>query len=296
MFFSYKDIFREGEKVAMRHSVWVPNKLEPHTHDFFEIAYILRGNGYHYLNGNKHKINTGDLFLLTPNGQHNFVPDEARVLEWINCMFVPDVIDPHLIGITNTADLLNALIFLDSFQYDTSDLTGIELLSSIEDLNRIFKDMSKEYEWAKIGYQEALKNYLQILLIKIFRAYYIKDQKSGENIRTAITDLVMTHLQSISFSQNIQIDELARQAFYSPQHFRKLFKEESGVSLSSFIREQRLDNACDILVETDLSVMQVMEQVGFNDTKSFYSAFLKFKGMTPAQYRARHQNIKTNNK
>ena len=290
MFFSYKDIFREGEKIAMKHSVWVPDKLEPHTHDFFEIAYILRGNGYHYLNGNKHKISTGDLFLLAPEGEHNFVPDEAQVLEWINCMFIPDIIDPHLIDITNTVDLLRTLVLCDSLQYDTSDLTGIEFLGTIEDLNRIFKDMSREYEQAKIGYQEALKNYLQIVLIKIFRAYYVKNRESSGNIHKAMTELVMTHLQRISFSQKIQIDELAKEAFYSPQHFRRLFKEETGVSLSSFMREQRINHACDLLVESDLKVVRIMEQVGFNDAKSFYSAFHSLKGLTPAQYREKYRN------
>jgi AraC-like DNA-binding protein len=150
--------------------------------------------------------------------------------------------------------------------------------------------MSIEYEQAKIGYQECLKNYLHILLIKIFRAYFIKDdQKTNKNIRTTITDFVMAYLQKSPIGQNIQIDELAKQAFYSSQHFRKLFKDESGVTLSSFIREQRLSNACDLLVETDLTVLNIMEQTGFNDTKSFYSAFRKLKNMTPAQYRSKYQ-------
>ena len=179
MFFSYKDIFREGEKVAMRHSVWEANKLDMHTHDFFEIAYILKGNGYHYFNGDKHEINAGDLFLLTPNGQHNYVPKKMAdngycALEWVNCMFLPDIIDSRLIGIMSLGDLLDALDFLDTVHYDTSNLTGIELLNSSEDLNRIFKDMDKEYELQRTGYQDALKNYLQILLIKIFRTNFVK--------------------------------------------------------------------------------------------------------------------------
>jgi len=289
MFFSYKDYFRKGEKIAIEHSVWAPNKLELHTHDFWEIAYIIKGSGYHYLDGDKHKVNTGDLFLLMPNSLHNFVPDKARVLEWINCMFFPDVIDPLLTSSTNAVDLFKALIFFDSFHYDVSNLSGIELLNSIEDLNKIFKEISIEYEQAKIGYQESLKCYLQILLIKIFRAYFIKDKKTNKNIRTTITDFVTAYLQNSSLGQNIQIDELAKQAFYSSQHFRKLFKAESGVSLSSFIREQRLNKACDLFVETDLTVMNIMEQTGFNDTKSFYTAFFKLKNMTPVQYRSKYQ-------
>lgn len=292
MFFSYKEIFRESEKIAMRHSVWVPNKLETHTHDFFEIAYIIKGSGYHCLNSDKHKINTGDLFLLTPNGQHNFLPDESGVLEWINCMFLPDVIDTKLIGITSTMDLLQALVFFDTFQYDTSNLSGIELLSSIEDLNKVFKDMSKEYAECAIGYQEALKNYLQILLIKIFRTYFIQaDSKKQNQTKANITNIVMTYLKEISFKQNINIDDMAKQAFYSPKYFRKLFHQESGIPLSAFIREKRLETACDLLRDTDSSVMAIMEQVGFNDSKSFYNAFSNSKGMTPALYRAKYRQL-----
>ncbi|MCL2752298.1 MAG: AraC family transcriptional regulator [Firmicutes bacterium] len=287
MFFSYKDIFRENEKIAMRYSIWVPGKLEVHTHDFFEIAYIVKGNGYHFLDTSKHTIRTGDLFLLTPDSKHNFRPDGGSELEWINCMFLPDVIDPGLIGITGTTDLLKSLIFFDSFKYDTTNLSGIELLSSIEDLNKIFKDMIKEYDKRLAGYQDALKNYLQILLIKIFRAYYVQSMQPEGSDQPGLTNLVTAYLNDFSLRHNVNINELARQAFYSPQYFRKRFRNESGVTLASFIRQKRLDAACELLVDTDSSVNCIMEQVGMNDAKSFYAAFSKEKGMTPAQYRAK---------
>ena len=289
MFFSYKDIFKEGEKIAMRYSVWEPDKLDDHTHDFFEIAYIVKGTGYHFLDTNKHRVQTGDLFLLTPDGRHNFRPDGGNELEWINCMFLPDIIDPGLIGITSTTDLLKTLIFFDSFKYDTTNLSGIELLSNTEDLNKIFKDMIKEYERQLPGYQDALKNYLQILLIKIFRAYFVQSRQPDDPAqKTNLTNLVTAYITEYTLKHNININELARQAFYSPQYFRKLFRDESGIPLALFIREKRLDAACELLINSDMPVTKIMEQVGMNDAKSFYAAFSKEKGMTPAQYRVKY--------
>ena len=41
-----EDLFQQGERIVMTESVYVPNSLIDHEHEYLEIAYILEGSGY----------------------------------------------------------------------------------------------------------------------------------------------------------------------------------------------------------------------------------------------------------
>lgn len=277
---SKKEFFRDGETISVIPSVWKP-ELKKHSHDFFEITFITKGNGYHTINNYMHAIQQGDLFLITPKSEHILTPaDPKEPFEWINVLFFPSIISPSLINIVDTTDILKILISSESLRYDNKELSDIELQHNAQEFQHIFEEMDVEYYSKKPGYQNILKGYLEILLVKIFRAYFYDPTSDTE-----ISQKVLNYLREKSFQNDINLGELARHTFYSPQYFRKIFKDQTGVPLATFIRNKRLEHAKYLLETTKLPVNQVMEKSGFNDTKSFYNAFKKAYGITPAHIR-----------
>ncbi|MBR2969195.1 MAG: helix-turn-helix domain-containing protein [Clostridia bacterium] len=288
MFFSYKDLFRPGERIALSQSVFIddPSILSEHKHDFFEIAYIVEGSGYHILNGQKTSIRKNDLLFLTPRSTHTYQPRTNSTLKWVNCMFLPDVIDEQLFDILEPNHMLKFMLFPSPMFYDSRNLSEIEIISNNENVNFIFSEMQREYEHARPGYQETLKSYLQILLIKIFRAYYIKEtpEEKGEK-PNELMSLVLNYLEENSETMEYDVATLSKRTFYSPRYFQNLFKQQTGITLNQFIRQKRIETACDLLLTTDLPVLVIMERIGMSDTKSFYALFKRVTGTTPAQYR-----------
>lgn len=71
----------------------------------------------------------------------------------------------------------------------------------------------------------------------------------------------------------------------SPTHLRRLFRRETGVSLSQYGRKLRMTEACRLLQETFLSVKQVAARAGAGDVSHFVRSFEKTYGMSPARYR-----------
>ena len=291
MFFSYKDLFRPGERIAMSSSVFIPDILSEHKHDFFEIAYITEGSGYHILNEQRTSIRKNDLLFLTPRSMHTYEPRPNTTLKWINCMFLPDVVDEQLLNILEPNHMLKVMLFPSPLFYDSRGLSEIELTSNNDNVNFIFSEMVREYESARSGYQEILKSYLQILLIKIFRAYYLKDgNPEQENSSAQLMQLVLDYLNENSETMEYDLNTLSKRTFYSPRYFRNLFKQKTGITLNQFIRQKRVETACDLLITTDLSVLAIMEKIGMNDTKSFYRLFKDVTGKTPAQYRGERKD------
>ena len=146
--------------------------------------------------------------------------------------------------------------------------------------------MSQEYKLAKPGYQETLKCYLKILLIKIFRTSYTHEgQLPKSRGGNQLIHIVLDYLKENSSSSSINIEDIAKKTFYSPKYFQNLFKKQTGMSVGSFVRKYKIGIAQQLLTTTSMSIQEIMEQISITDSKNFYAYFKEETGMTPAQFR-----------
>ncbi len=70
------------------------------------------------------------------------------------------------------------------------------------------------------------------------------------------------------------------------KYLSRLFKQESGQTMTQYIAGLRLKKAVSLLEGTDLPIYKVGAQVGFHDVRGFIRLFKKEYGMTPNEYRA----------
>lgn len=96
----------------------------------------------------------------------------------------------------------------------------------------------------------------------------------------AAIELTLRHLDSVDLGQ------VARVANYSPRHFSRLFKQETGLDWRQFRLHARLLRAMELLIEPRMQITQVAYAVGFNSLSAFAKAFSLFVGESPSAYRA----------
>lgn len=80
--------------------------------------------------------------------------------------------------------------------------------------------------------------------------------------------------------------DFARHACLSESQLCRLFKQELGLSLAAYFRQQRLGRAAERLRETRRSVKEIGSMVGFASPSHFDRCFKAFYGRAPAKYRA----------
>ena len=69
------------------------NICEPHSHTFFELAYIISGNAIHTLNGKSDVVKSGEYVFIEPGSIHFFEKtNQQEKLTIINCIFTPEFI------------------------------------------------------------------------------------------------------------------------------------------------------------------------------------------------------------
>lgn len=86
--------------------------------------------------------------------------------------------------------------------------------------------------------------------------------------------------------RNITVGDAAAAASFSPAHFSRVFKLQTGYSPYEYILLRRIDAAKHLLASTQLSVKEVAYQVGYNSEENFIHSFRKKVGVTPGVFRS----------
>ena len=87
--------------------------------------------------------------------------------------------------------------------------------------------------------------------------------------------------------RTLDVGEVARAVGLGYSHFRQAFRRESGVGPREFHAEARLRRASDLLANTELSVKEISELLGFSSAYHFSAGFKAARGLAPSLWRHR---------
>ena len=85
--------------------------------------------------------------------------------------------------------------------------------------------------------------------------------------------------------QRITIEELSRQYLINPTTLKNAFKSVYGTSLAAHIKEHRMEQAAKMLRETNMTIAEIAQAVGYDSQSKFTAAFKSFYQVLPREYR-----------
>jgi len=139
------------------------------------------------------------------------------------------------------------------------------------------------------------RNYLFIFgtLLRIFSEIdEMVDRKAHMPQDSVISRLekAVTHMK-IHYNRKLYIKELAALTGYSIPRFQALMKQVYGMSTVEFLMRERISKAKDLLKQTSFPIRDIGYAVGFNDQYYFSKTFKEKTGVSPREYRKKHQNL-----
>lgn len=108
----------------------------------------------------------------------------------------------------------------------------------------------------------------------------LKHQNSDYKPIQRIKDWLLEHLKD-----KITVEQLAGQALMSPRNFARVFSRETGITPAKYIEKLRLEAACRMLTETQLTLEAISNECGLTNVDSMRRLFLKHLKVTPSDYR-----------
>ena len=87
------------------------------------------------------------------------------------------------------------------------------------------------------------------------------------------------------FGEELGIDKLAELVFMAPSYLSSIFKKETGLNLSKFIKAYRMERAKDMLENSMSKIIDISVACGYPNVSYFCSSFREFYGVSPQKYR-----------
>lgn len=97
---------------------------------------------------------------------------------------------------------------------------------------------------------------------------------------TTCIDYIYAHIK-----ERITIEDLAEYTSLSASYLSRLFKKETGVSVSEYVREKKIEKAQHLLRFCDFSLIEIANYLSFSSQSHFIQLFKDFTGITPKKYR-----------
>lgn len=110
----------------------------------------------------------------------------------------------------------------------------------------------------------------------------IDDQKYSENIKQVMS------LIHKDFNDDLSLKLVSDELHLNPDYLGQLFKKEAKMSFSKYLNEYRIQQAQELLRNTNQSIAEIADNVGYTTTAYFYRNFKSICGLSPKEYRKKY--------
>ncbi len=222
--------------------------------------------------------------LLEKNGVGQEM-DLSAILEKYKSLIV------HACESLSTEQKDEAVAVLQTFVRQRKGITGQAVLTLIHQAADIFALQFQDLDRTQLLLQfdqacEQCYKPKQLFdaLDTFFTNQLMLKQQAQRNLDIRPVRLAKQYVQE-HFDQNITLDTVCAQIGFSSSYFSVVFKKETGEGFLKYLTRVRMEKAKELLQQSDYSLADICNRVGYNDVKHFTATFKKATNLSPAQYR-----------
>lgn len=244
-----------------------------HKHSFFEICYVIDGEGHYEEGGERLPIGPGTLFMSRPHLKHQIVSDEGLYILFVAFELLPA--DSSEEGAARYQRLEKSARFLvPHAEQSASVLIWFALLKQTGASKRFFDDGVLS---------------LACALLTSFESVFTDQRETGRADSAAQpSSSTLVHRAKLyirdNMSQSLKLSSVADYLHVSPRHLSRLFGEELGQSYSTYVRRERIRQAVSLLATTEWSIKRIAQETGFDTVHYFTTVFREEMGEPPGQF------------
>ncbi|WP_238902937.1 AraC family transcriptional regulator [Clostridium sp. YIM B02506] len=257
--------------------------VTPHLHGTCEINYIYSGEFVQYINGEKIKLQKGDIIILDKKVVHSIEgAGEKDILiniqmqsSFFNLTFLQQLWGNSIVGDT-IASIISDKQDNNYIIFHTN--RNIVVRQSIKNI------LCEYYDHLQIGSQQMINAHMMILFGQLLRStqYYVDMISPIPSKSVSIASIL--HYIETNYVEG-SLEKTANHFLFSPTHISRILKKSTGKSFKELVHEQRLKQAIFLLKSTNLPAYSIAEQVGYTNLNYFYLKFKEKYGVLPKEYK-----------
>ena len=262
-----------------------------HYHQEYELSFITEGSGQRIVGDSIETFYPGDLIFIGSRMPHVWFSKEphhrqhsGRTLEAVYLLFNNDILPPELLSLPEFNFVKRAIKLSERGIRITGDtLNNVSrIMLQLPYLDRL-KRLMLFYEIMDIIGRSDSFSYLA-------SKDYVKSKFETTNSRIKkIHEYMMK-----SYHEEITLNKIADIANMAPASVCRFFKASTGLTIFEYLNKIKIDYSCQLLLNTDLNIVDISYDCGFNNLSHFNKQFKKFNGKTPTQFRRLRDNKQEN--
>ncbi len=259
-----------------------PYYFAKHIHKSIEIYLINSGRCAMEINSRTFFFQTGDFVMIHPNTVHSFYMEKSQTCTFRHIHFDPSFFsrwyleqsDPHVLSFFTALN-----IHCNSFFHLTAD----EKISALTD--NILSEHA-DGGFLSAAMENLYMAELLLYLVKLTRSepsFHAEEAiHSPEHIRYVSYALSYIHK---NYAGKVLISDIAAHLNISARYLSKIFFLHMNLTILNYINIYRINQAIELMLNTDFTLTRISEQVGLKDSQHFSKLFRNIIGLPPSQYR-----------
>lgn len=239
----------------------------PHTHNFTEFFYVIKGYGQFFVNDTYYNIKEDDLIIVNSHTLHTETSKNDHPLEYI------------VVGVEGLSFISECN---DEKQFDFSIHNYYNFKHEILFYLRTLTDeMLRDELYSEIMRQDLL----EILIINMIRRTNVTlevttTKRSDKKECIFIEQYIKEH-----FKEEISLDMLSELTYINKYYLVHAFTKYKGISPINYLLECRIKESKHLLETTNLRAKDIANIIGFSSQSYFSQSFRRIMNCTPQQYR-----------
>lgn len=243
--------------------------FRPNGRQDYQLILIEDGNALFHRNSHKLTLKSREMLIIPPGECNDYQYSEDVFAMWI-----------HFSG-TAIASLLNDYAMAPFTCYRVGSTSHFFVLA---------EQIIREFQLQHVGYANNCNGLLLQLLTLAKRRIDTEADKKKQPFPLDLSNVLED--MKTNFSQYRDISVYAKMCNISQSHFIHNFTRQIGMSPYKYLSTIRIDQAKYLLNQTDLSIRDISENVGFDDPLYFSKFFRKQTGVSPKQYRSQQEKLR----
>lgn len=241
----------------------------PHLHNDLELVYLQGGKTEAICDDVREILEPGDLFLSFPNQVHSYPKLNSGTVDHSIIIFSPTVCSE----------------FKDLFRRMTPVSPIVRGKDLDPDIPKLIEKIIDEPK-GQTPYREAvIRGYLIALLGKLVGSMeFREEQKSDGTVLKDILNYCNKH-----YTEPLSLELLSKELNVGKYYISHIFGEKLKISFPDYVNGLRINDAIrKLATDPDRSITEIAYDCGFNSTRTFNRAFIKFTQMPPREYREKN--------
>ncbi len=254
------------------------------SHSGWEFVYVDKGKVSVGADNATYILKKGEMACHKPFEFHTIKPYEGKAAVIIICF---ESSDEYMAYFNNKIVSVNQR--QKQYLNDIADMGKTIFLpkSPLEIVKDGQMDPSPEATPLKLQF---VKNAIQLLLLSLVSADTTEKQSRisiYEHVsqRKNLTEKIIEYLKQ-NVDKSVTLEDISGRFSYSLSSIKRIFKEETGCSIISYLNNLRMSRAKELLLRSDASIGHIAFALGFSSVYYFSIAFKKKWGMSPSKYRS----------